>query len=852
VPSDGNIDSDTHRGLDGSRDDLARALAAEEARSAATAQILRAVGVARGDVQPVLDTIARSATELSGAKFCNVWRVEDGQLHHGAGFGFPDAFMVDYVATFPKPVTPDTMTGRVLAAGKTMQIANAKSDDYHDSHMAHLFQFSHALGVPIPEDDGIWGVIVLGWQDGETPADRDIAMIESFADQAAIAIGNARLFNDTRQALAQQTATSEILQVINAATSDLQPVFDLIVQKAVELCGARFCVLDHMENEHYRFSSQHGFEGPALETLNEMYRSQDKSGHVGYRVFQTGQIQHLVDAQAGDYFSTRFARDMGFRHVMGVPVKVRGAVYCAIVLGWPDAQAPHPGNIELVQTFADQASIAIENARLLRETEARTAEVTEALEYQTATSEVLDVISRSPDAVQPVLEAILDVAARLCAPKGGYVALKNPDTGHFDVQCLVHAPDEIRQSLMRAPIVPGQNTVTGRVAALGERVYIADVFQEDGYEWIDNARRGGYLSALGVPLIRNGETIGIITVAHGEVDGFSQRQIDLLETFATQAVIAIENVRLFNETNEALERQTATAEVLEVISNSVEDTQPVFEKIIDSCEGLVPFSDMSIGMVDNHGMLDLRAIRGKGAEKFRATRPTPIADTIYAEALQNQKTMHYPDVLGGETTPDLLRRVAEKTYNISGVITPLMWKGTPVGALFVVRDIGVRKWPAFTAKEIELLESFADQAVIAIQNARMFREVQARTAEVTEALEQQRASAEILSVISQSVEDTQPVFEKILDSCRTCSAARNSTCCSSTSTGCCRSRPIWASTKKELLETFPAPWEITPRARRSARSRSPTMPIAPTTPTRPACCKRWRASPAITRSPSPR
>ena len=321
-------------------------------------------------------------------------------------------------------------------------------------------------------------------------------------------------------------------------------------------------------------------------------------------------------------------------------------------------RAPTQAHIELIQTFADQAMIAIENARLFNEVQARTAEVTEALEYQTATAEVLDVISRSPNEVQPVLEAILNVAQRLCSPKGGYVAIRNAQTGLFDVVAITDAPEEIVRILRENPLEPGQSTVTGRVAAYGRTVYVPDVENEPGYQWVENARLGDYRSALGVPLVKDGETLGSITLAHGEVDGFSRKQIGLIETFAAQAVIALSNARLFTalqdrtvEVEEALEQQKASAEILNVISRSVEDAQPVFQKILDSCRKLFGGEELDVLLIDENGLLQVEAYIGRFEKELLETFPAPWEITPAGVAIRTGRVANYADCANNPDTP---------------------------------------------------------------------------------------------------------------------------------------------------------------------------------------------------------
>ncbi|MGV8989386.1 MAG: GAF domain-containing protein [Cypionkella sp.] len=741
---------------------LERQLAEHQARAAATAEILRAIESSKSNAQPVFDTIARNAAALCKAAYCTLWRMEKGMIHYCASHGFVGADLDDVQASEATPLLENTVTGQVVKTRGVVRLEDATSESYYDHEFARALGFRQMIGVPIFTGDDVWGSISLMWPADRAPEVAHIQLVETFADQASIAIENARLFKQTQEALVRETASAEILRVISGSTSDIQPVFDLIVQKAADLCGARFCVLDRFDGEKLHFCAQYGFPAKVLPALLSDYPMSRVVGNISFKAIDGDAIAHIEDAQRPGYFDPAFAMRVGFNQLMGVPIKREGKIWGVIALGWPANKHPTQAHIELVRTFADQAMIAIENARLFQEVQTRTEEVTQALEYQTATSEVLNVISRSPNELQPVLEAILDVAVRLCKPQYAYVALLNPADGLYHLVSSRRFNDNFSRFLNETPIPPEHGSSTGRAALLGPSVYIEDTETDDSYRWKDVARMGGARSILAIPMVKDGITVGVISLADADRSAFAPKQIVLLETFAAQAVIAIGNARLFDElqrrtaeVTEALKQQKASSEVLEAISNSVADTQPVFEKILDSCQRLIACSDLSVMTLDAESLMHLDAIRAENGEPFAKYRPVHVSKTLICEAVSQIRSVHYPDALNGTDVPDVVRRMAAKVDNFSCLVAPMTWQGQAVGALFVSRTLKDRTWAPFTQKEMDLLESFADQAVIAIQNARMFKETQA-------ALVRQTASADILRVISGAQTDVTPVFAAIV------------------------------------------------------------------------------------------
>ena len=396
-------------------------------------------------------------------------------------------------------------------------------------------------------------------------------------------------------------------------------------------------------------------------------------------------------------------------------------------------------------------------AGLERKVTQRTSELSESLKQQTATSEVLKLISRSTFDLDVVLRTLLESASTLCAAESA--VLFRPDGDGNYLPYVIHSVvDREHEAYLRAhPVRAGEGSASGRAILHRTTVHIADVRLDPQYERHDLTEAGGYRNVLAVPLLREGEPIGVIALSNSfEGAAFTPGQIELVTTFADQAVIAIENARLFSETKEALEQQTATAEVLGVISGSVADSRPVFEKILESCKHLFASSEQGILLVGDDDKLHLGAHRGNAREKLEALFPVEMP-TGSNSAILERRVLHFKDILGDADVPPGLRAIAESigVGSYSQVVAPMLWEGSAIGSLYVIRQPPI----GFTDKEIGLLRTFADQAVIAIQNARLFNETR-------EALEQQTATAEVLQVISSSVADTQPVFDKILDSCQ--------------------------------------------------------------------------------------
>ena len=565
------------------------------------------------------------------------------------------------------------------------------------------------------------------------------------------------------EALQQLAATSEVLKIISSSPGELQPVFEAMLAKATRICEAKFGVLYLREGDSFRAIAATQDAPPAyLEARKRELRLQPTpDGPLG-RAAITKQVVHIADLKKLRSYRERHpfvvaAVELGgFRTALAVPVLEGNDLIGGITIMRQEVRPFTEKQTKLLENFAAQAVIAIENTRLLNE-------LRESLQQQTATADVLKVISSSPGELEPVFQAMLENAVRLCAAKFGSLVLFEGNA--YRRVALHNAPAVFVETQAREPVRPlAASPTLSRLAETRQTICYADILAEQPEEAI--ARLGGARTVLAVPMLKDDRAVGAISIYRQEVRPFTDKQMEVLRNFAAQAVIAIENTRLLNELRESLQQQTATADVLKIISSSPCDLKPVFEAMLENATRIC---DASYGVLFIREGTSFRtaAIHNlPGAlaeERRRAELIEPISDDPLGQLAATKQKVHIRDARteaaykkGFAPFVALVDDGGARTL----LAMPLLREDELIGAFSIYRT-EVRP---FTDKQIELVQNFASQAVIAIENTRLLSELR-------ESLQQQTATADVLKVISRSTFDLQTVLQTLVESAaRLCDA----------------------------------------------------------------------------------
>jgi GAF domain-containing protein len=730
-------------------------------RETATSDVLQVISSFAGELDPVFRAILANATRICEAKFGILMLREGDGFRAVANEGAPAAYTEAMAQNSYIP--PRLGSGLVVLAQtkKAVQMADLQLEPgYLGGRLTTLAGARTLLIVPMLRKDDLVGAIEIYRQEVRQFTAKQIALVTNFAAQAVIAIENARLLNELRrrtddltEALEQQTGTSDVLKVISSSPGDLQPVFDTMLANATRLCEATHGHVWTFDGEKMHAVAVRG-DAQFVKWLQDHNPIRPIPGSAAERIVRGERLVHVTDrhqepAYADNETFRALVDTSGIRASLSVALRKEETLLGMINVYRQEVRPFTDRQIKLVEDFGRQAVIAIENARLLNELRQRTTDLTEALEQQTATSEVLSVISSSPGELDRVFQTMLENAVKICEAKFGFM-LRYDGNAYHTMADLCPVPEYV-QEMRQRPLRPDPNTALGQVARTLRVAQIADItahplYAEGNPTMVTGAELGGIRTLVAVPMLKDNQLIGAITIFRQEVRPFTEKQIELVKNFAAQAVIAIENTRLLSELKQSLERQTATADVLRVISTSPGDLEPVFQSILENATRICAARFGTFWLAEGDGLRAVAVFNPPPgfADIRRGTIIRPSPKTAVGRVLMNKQVVQIVDLVAdaayAERDPFRVALV-EVAGARTLVVVPMLKDDALIGALAIYRQ----EVQAFTENQIALMQNFAAQAVIAVENSRLLGELRERTGQLA-------AQSEELAALNQQLE----------------------------------------------------------------------------------------------------